>query len=191
MRFVELPKDMSAGHWTFLDFVFLVILLVSTGFALLKGLAREVISLVSLLGGFFLAAFYYSWPANWFMGLTKTESLANLIGFMAIFLSCLLAGAIAAFLANRFIKMASLQWIDRILGAVFGILRGWAIASVIALALIAFPIGEEKIAQSMFAPYLTAKARAAVLLVPQELRLRFDKEYQKILQTWNHDKSSL
>jgi len=182
---------MNPTHWTFLDFVFLVILLVSTGFALLKGLAREVISLVALLGGFFLAAFYYSWPAGWFMGFTRTESVANLIGFLAIFMLCLLAGAAAAFLVNRFIKMASLQWIDRLLGAVFGLIRGWAIASVIALALIAFPVGEEKMVQSVFAPYLAAGARAAVLLVPQELRLKFEKEYQKILQAWNHDRSSV
>lgn len=190
-RCAELPNYMSPSHWTFLDFVFLVILLLSTGFALLKGLAREVISLVSLLGGFFLAAFYYSWPAGWFMSLTKTEAVANLIGFLTIFLFCLLAGAAAAFLVNRFIKMASLQWIDRLLGAVFGILRGWAIASVIALALIAFPVGEGKMVQSVFAPYLAAGARAAVLLVPQELRLKFEMEYQKILQAWNQDRSSV
>jgi membrane protein required for colicin V production len=182
---------MHWSQWTFLDFVFLVIILVSTGFALMKGLVREIISLVALLGGFILAALYYPVVARWFLNLTKTEAIANLIGFLLIFLACLLIGAVAAFIVNRFIKMASLKWIDRLMGGIFGFLRGWAVASVIALALIAFPVSQEPMARSVFAPYLLAGARAAVLLVPQELKIKFNEEYQKILQSWNHDRSSV
>jgi len=182
---------MHWSQWTFMDFVFLTIILISIGFALMKGLMREVISLVSLIGGFILAAFFYRTAAGWFMNITRTEEIADLIGFMVIFLTCLLIGAVAAYLVNRFIKMASLQWIDRLMGGVFGLLRGWVIASVIALALIAFPVRQETLARSIFAPYLLAGARAAVLLVPQELKLKFNAEYKKILETWNHDRSSV
>jgi uncharacterized membrane protein required for colicin V production len=94
-------------------------------------------------------------------------------------------------MVNRFIKMTSLEWIDRLMGGIFGFLRGWAISSVIALALIAFPVRQETLARSLFAPYLLAGARAAVLLVPQDLKLKFNEEYHKILQAWNHDRSSL
>ncbi len=182
---------MHWSQWTFLDIVFAVIVLVSTIFALRKGLARELISLISLIGGFFLAAYYYPATARWFMDWTKTSALADLIGFILIFVICLLIGAVAAFFVNRFIKMASLEWADRLMGAVFGFLRGWAVCSVLALALIAFPVRQEPLARSVFAPYLLAGARAAVLLVPQELKLKFYEEYQKIVQSWNHDRSSL
>lgn len=174
-----------------MDVVFIAIILVSTGFAVRKGLAREVISLVALFGGFILAACYYPAVARWFLDVTRTEAIANLIGFLAIFLASLLIGAVAAFLVNRFIKMASLEWIDRLMGAVFGFLRGWAVASIVALALIAFPLRQNTLARSVFAPYLLAGARAAVLLVPQQLKLKFNEEYQKILQTWNHNRSSV
>jgi membrane protein required for colicin V production len=180
---------MQLGQWTFLDYVFAVIILVSTGFALRKGLVREVISLVALSGGFLLAAFYHPTFARLFVGITKTEEIANLIGFMIIFLATLVAGAIAAFLVNRFVKMASLEWIDRLTGGVFGFLRGWAVCSIIALALIAYPMRQDLIAKSVFAPYLLAGARAAVLLVPEQMKTKFYQEYQKILQTWNHDRS--
>jgi membrane protein required for colicin V production len=87
--------------------------------------------------------------------------------------------------------MASLEWADRLMGAVFGFLRGWAVCSILALALIVFQVRQESLARSVFAPYLLAGARAAVLLVPQELKLKFYEEYQKIVQSWNHDRSSL
>jgi uncharacterized membrane protein required for colicin V production len=37
------------GQWTFLDLIFVVIILISTVLALTKGLMREIISLVSLV----------------------------------------------------------------------------------------------------------------------------------------------
>lgn len=179
------------SYWTFLDIIFIAIILVSTIFALRKGLAREVISLVALFGGFLLAALYYPLVARWFLDVAKTEVVADLIGFVTIFVACLLIGAVAAFIVNRLIKMASLEWIDRLMGAIFGFLRGWAVASILALALIAFPARQDTLARSMFAPYLLAGARAAVLLVPRELKLKFYEEYRKILETWNHNRSSV
>ncbi len=182
--------DMQWDQWTFLDIIFIVIILVSTGFALRKGLMREVISLVALIGGLLLAAFYYQAIARLFLDLAKTEAVADLIGFLIIFLATILIGAVAAWLVNRFVKMASLEWIDRLMGGVFGFLRGWAMSSIIALALIAFPVRQEILARSVLAPYLLAGARAAILLVPGSLKLKFYEEYQKILQTWNHNRST-
>jgi len=178
-------------QWTFIDVVFALIILVSTVFALRKGLAREIISLVALIGGFILAALNYRTLAGWIAHLTKTQAVAELIAFLAIFVSCLIIGAVAAFLVNRIVKMASLEWIDRLLGGGFGLLRGWAVASIVALALIAFPVRQDVMARSVLAPYLLAGARAAVLLVPQELRDKFYVEYQKVLQNWNQNGSSV
>src|SRR5436309_5086468 len=100
------------NEWTILDFSFLLIILISTGFALTKGLMREIISLVSLIGGFLLAAFYYSRAGALFVELTRTEAIANLFGFLVIFLGAMLAGAIAAYVINRLVKMPSLEGID-------------------------------------------------------------------------------
>jgi membrane protein required for colicin V production len=181
---------MHWSQWTVLDIIFIVIILVSTGFAVRKGLMREIISLVALIGGLLLAAYFYHSAASPFVDLTKTEAVADLIGFLIIFLSTLAIGAVAAWLVNRFIKMASLEWIDRLMGGVFGFLRGWAICSVIALALIAFPVRQELFARSVLAPYLLAGARGTVLLVPGTLKAKFYEEYQKILQSWNKDRSN-
>jgi membrane protein required for colicin V production len=179
-----------ALHVGSLDYLFVGIVLISTAFALTKGLTREIISLVSLIGGFVLAAFYYARVAVLFADLTRTQAVAHLLGFLGIFLGVIGLGAVASFAVNRLLKAASLQWFDRLLGAVFGFLRGWAVASVIVLALVAFPARQEAVSRSILAPYLLAGARAAVVVVPQELKDRFRVEYRKVLEAWNTHRSS-
>jgi len=180
---------MHLGQWTFLDYLFAGIILISIGFALMKGLVREIISLVALIGGFILAVLYYRVPASWLADLSRTESVANLGGFLAIFIGCLLLGAIISFIVNRFLKAASIKWVDRLLGGVFGLLRGWAICSILVLGLIAFPVRDSVMERSFLAPYMLAGARTAVLLVPQNLKDQFNEQYKKVLEAWNKSRS--
>jgi len=180
---------MPLSQWSFLDGFFIIIFLVSIVFAVMKGLAREIISLVSLIGGFILAMFFYSIPAGMFKEFSKTDAIANLIGFIIIFFGCILIGAIAAFLFNRFLKAASLKWIDRLLGGIFGLLRGWAIASILVVALIAFPIRDDFLARSALAPYLLTGAKIAVYCVPQKLKDQFNEQYMKVIKAWKQNRS--
>jgi membrane protein required for colicin V production len=177
------------SHWTFLDFSFAVIILVSTIFAARKGLARQIVSIVALIGGFLLAAFYYQVPAAWFAAFLRTESLAHLAGFLLIFLGCVMIGALVALLINKFIKMASLEWADHLLGGVFGFVRGWLVCSIIVIGLVAFPVKEDLLARSILAPYVLAGARAAVLMVPKDLKSKFYDQYQKVIQLLNQKKN--
>jgi membrane protein required for colicin V production len=185
-----LERIVDLHRWTSLDLVFVLIIALSTGLAVTKGLAREIISLVALIGGLIFAAFYYPVPARWFADLSRSDTVSNLLGFMVIFLGFLAAGALIAFAVNKFVKMAKLQWMDRILGGVFGFLRGWAIASVVVLALIAFPVRPDAVPKSNMAPYLLAGARAAVLIVPADLKAKFYENYKTVLEAWNHSRNA-
>lgn len=179
------------SDWTSLDWFVVGIVVTSTAFALTKGLAREVISLVALLGGFLLAAFFHPRVASWIVDFTRTEAIAKLLAFLMLFLGSLVIGAVAAFVVNRFVKMASLEWIDRFLGGVYGLLRGWAVASIVVLALVAFPVAQESVvSRSVLAPFVLAGARGAVLLVPSHLKERFRGEYQKVVEAWNSGRSA-
>jgi uncharacterized membrane protein required for colicin V production len=55
---------MMPSQLTSFDILFAGIILVSTIFALMKGLVREIISLAALIAGFVLAVFYYHIPAK-------------------------------------------------------------------------------------------------------------------------------
>jgi membrane protein required for colicin V production len=181
---------MHPSQWSFLDILFAVIFLVSIVFAVLKGLAREIISLAAMIGGFVLAIFFYRIPAGMFKDFSKTDAIANLIGFVIIFFGCILIGAVAAFLINRFIKAASLKWVDRLLGGVFGLLRGWLIASILVVALIAFPIRDDFLARSILAPFLLSGAKLAVYCVPQTMKDQFNEQYLKVVGAWEKNRGS-
>jgi membrane protein required for colicin V production len=181
---------MYFSQWTFLDLFFTAIVIVSTIFAVIKGLAREIISLIALVGGFILAVLFYRVPAGWLIEFSRTDSVADLLGFLIIFVGCILVGIIVSLVVNRFVKAASLKWVDRILGGIFGFLRGWAVSSILVVALIAFPVREKIMARSFLAPFLLSGARTAILLVPQDLKDKFNKQYRKVLQTWNQSRST-
>jgi len=180
---------MHLTDWSFLDVIFAIIFLVSIIFALLKGLVREIISLAALIGGFLLAVFFYQIPANMFKELSKTDTIANLLGFSVIFFGCILIGAVASYLVNRFIKAASLKWMDRLLGGIFGLLRGWAIASILVVALIAFPIRDDFLSRSVLAPYLLAGAKIVIYCVPQQMKDQFNEHYSKVVNAWKKNRS--
>jgi membrane protein required for colicin V production len=178
------------SQWTFMDFLFTVIILLSIGFAVLKGLIREITSLVALVGGFILATVYYADAARWLSEFARNDSVANLLGFMLIFLGCILVGAIISFIANRFMKAAKIKWVDRILGGVFGLLRGWAICSILIIGIISFPIRDRVMTHSVLAPFLLAGARAAIHVVPQKLETQFNEQYKRVLQAWNESRGA-
>jgi membrane protein required for colicin V production len=181
---------MHFSQWTFWDFIFAGIILISTGFALTKGLVREITSIIALIGGFILAVMYYPAVASRLTALSRTESVANLLGFMIIFLGSILLGAVAAWIVNRFLKATSLKWFDRILGGIFGFLRGWAVSSILVIAIISFPASENPMTRSILAPYLIMGARAAVIVAPKSLKDKFYEQYRKVLQTWNQNRSA-
>ena len=177
---------MALSSWIVLDWIFALIIVVSTVFALTKGLMRELISLGALILGFVLAVLYYPVAGAPFRSLTRTDAIAWLIGFLVIFIGVLLLGAAVAFAVNKLVKAASLEWIDRLLGALFGFVRGALVASIIVLALVAFPVKEGLLQKSVLAPYLLAGARAVVYTVPRELKAKFDEQYGKIVGAWTH-----
>lgn len=68
-----------------------------------------------------------------------------------------------------------MRWIDRVLGAAFGLVRGIAIAAVLVLAFATFAPNGRMIAGSAFGRPLLGLARAASWLAPADLRARFQQ----------------
>ena len=65
-----------------------------------------------------------------------------------------------------------------------------AVPLFLVLALVAFPVWRDSVGRSHLAPYLLAGARAAVMIVPRELKDRFRQEYKKVVEVWNSQRNS-
>src|SRR5437762_10862567 len=124
--------------FSLLDWLILAILVYSIAISWFKGFVREVLGLVTVIVGVFLASWFYGAAAGLFKDVVKTENLALFFGFSVIFLVTLVAGFVVICLITKFVKFAKLQWADRMLGAAFGCIRGWRIGAVLLLSLTAF-----------------------------------------------------
>jgi membrane protein required for colicin V production len=150
--------------------------------AVWKGLIRELIALASVLAGLVVAALGYRLTAVWFEDLTRSHEVALGVAFLALFVATLLVGVLVSILARRLVKTAGLEWFDRFLGGVFGLVRGVAIDCVFLMALVAFGIKSEAVQASALAPYVVTGARVLVLAMPGEMQGQFGAGFEKFHQ---------
>jgi membrane protein required for colicin V production len=173
---------------TFVDWLILIIVLASVLFAALKGFTRELIGMGSMVLAFMLASWFYTAAAEPFKDVVKTENLALFLGFSIVFLGTLIAGILVAWLVSTFIKLAKLQWFDRCLGALFGLVRGWMLGGIVLVGLTAFNIQAVSVKNSVLAPYFLPASRMIALVTPSEFKDRFQSGYAAIERWWKEQR---
>jgi membrane protein required for colicin V production len=156
-----------------LDWLILVVLMLSALLAAAQGFFFEIISLAGAVFGYLLAAWGYGGIAAWFLPYVKSQAFANLAAFLTIFLSVvLLAGAIAR-IVRWVVHEAGFRWVDRSLGAAFGFLRGAVIVTAGLLAITAFAPESHELSGSQLSGFFLVAGRGASWLAPSEIRQKF------------------
>ena len=110
---------MNAFDWSI---IFLVIL--SMLFAFFRGVTRELIALVAWVLGFVAAVALTPLLGGMLPEIGSNPVLRYLLAFIAVFIGCLVLGALIAWPLATVIHKAGLGFVDRFLGAVFGAARG-------------------------------------------------------------------
>lgn len=168
--------------WNWLDCILAVIVVASVVTAMMKGFVQELISLASVLIGLVLAAMGYTRAALWFDDLTKSHEIALGLGFLTLFVATLILGALVGMVARKLIKTAGIQWFDRFLGGLFGLLRGVLVDAILLMGMMAFAIKPEVVQQSVLAPYVTTGTRVVAFVMPANLRDQFRAGFEKFHQ---------
>lgn len=171
-------------NFNFLDWVVLLMLIVSVVLSAMKGFIRELLGMVFLIAGFVLGAWFYPAVATPFKDIVKTENIALFLGFAIVFLGTLLVGAVVIWIARKLIKFAQIQWFDRVLGAAFGFIRGWILGAIVFLALTSFDLQAERVKSSRLAPYFLPGARIIAMATPRDLKTRFTDGYLAVEKWW-------
>jgi membrane protein required for colicin V production len=173
-------------HLNWLDFVLIAILLASTIVSARKGFSREIVGLAASLFAFVLAMWFYGLAGSFIAPYTHSPRVANLIGFILVVLAVLVCGGILGWIVNRFLRTIGLSFLDRMLGAAFGLARGALIAMAVLTAFIAFGSYAEShsepgaVVNSQIAPYILQASRWFVAIAPMELKSSFRKEYAQV-----------
>lgn len=138
-----------------------------------EGFFHQAFGIAGLVIGYLMAAWQYPRVAEFFVPHVKSPWLADILGYLIIFLAVMVLAGIAGRIARWAMKEAGLSFFDRVLGVALGLLKGSLIVAVLLVSLAAFAPTSRWLAGSSLAPYFLVAGRAATWIAPAELRARF------------------
>jgi len=160
------------GELNFLDFLFIIILFSSFLIGIFRGLARELLSLFFLVAALAVAFIYYREAGLLLNGLVENRDLADFAGFLLVLALVAAVGSLVTSLVGKHLVKGPLKSIDRLLGAVFGLLRGVLLTGLVIYSFLAFPLNQELLNRSQLEPVLTRVIVAGIKVLPPSLRER-------------------
>ncbi len=107
-----------------LDWILLALLFASTLLGAWRGLVFEVLSVLGWLAAFVLAQWFAPDVASRLPMGQASETMRFAAGFVLVFVVAAFAGGLIAALIKRLVQAVGLRPVDRVLGMVFGALRG-------------------------------------------------------------------
>ena len=115
------------------DFTIIAIILVSTVIGLFRGFVREILVLTGWIVAFWAVA-TYAGPASALLEPYVASPLGRtVLAFIGIFILALVACGLLYNLIEKLIVKTGLSGVDRLLGGMYGVLRGAALVVIVVL----------------------------------------------------------
>ncbi|ATE59302.1 CvpA family protein [Thauera sinica] len=161
---------------TAFDYIFLGVLAVSAAVGLWRGIVGEIMALLAWVLALVAAWRYNESAAELFSGLIAEPVWRQVAGVALIVVCVLLVAALLRYLLRQLLRAAGLGASDRFFGALFGILRGLAVAFVaVLIGGLAGLSSQAWWTQAMFSPPMETAVIAAKPWLPQVVadKIRF------------------
>lgn len=149
------------------------VLVVSLLIGLWRGLVFEVLSLLMWLVAWVVAHAFAGWAADWQLWSSWAPALRHAVGWVIVFVLALMAGRLVVWSIQQLLHMSPLAGIDRVLGGLFGLLRGALIVLVVVMLVGESPLARREAWQQALAVQWSQRVLAMVLpLMPGQWSVR-------------------
>ena len=125
------------------DYVILTIIVISILVGAIRGFIKEAFSLIVWAAAFLVAFQYSGMLAEQLEIHIELPSVRTSLAFAGLFLAVLLVGGLLTFLVGKLVEKTGLSGTDRLLGGVFGGVRGVIIVLVLILVAGLTPIPKD------------------------------------------------
>ncbi len=157
------------GGLAWVDWALLAVLLLSVLLGLVRGLVFEVLALAGWVVAWFAAVWLAPLAAGLLPAGSASPGVRHAASFFACFLFVLIVWALLARLVRSLVRATPLSLIDRVLGAVFGLLRGGLLLLALAAVLALTPAAQSaEWRSSVGAAWLHAAKQALKPMLPAQ-----------------------
>lgn len=118
---------------TLFDYVVIFIMVCSVVISTMRGLVKEILSLISWIVALVVANSYGETVASWLPDVIPGNLSKMIVGFLALFIAVRLLMALLMHAFDAVIKASGLSLADRGLGGLFGLARGCVLVMTLAL----------------------------------------------------------
>jgi len=129
---------------TAVDWILLAVLGLSMLLGLWRGLVQEVLSLAGWVAAFFVAQIYAPQAAAWLPMEGSSQMLRYAAGFVTVFIAVLIATVLVSWVVKKLVSAVGLGPLDRLLGSMFGLLRGMVVLLAVTVVVGMTPMRESE-----------------------------------------------
>jgi membrane protein required for colicin V production len=151
------------------DWFIAAILILSVIGAAKNGFFVEAFSLAGVILGLLIASWNFQKLMPFIMHAVHTPAIAEALAFLAIALVIMIAAGLIGRALHWSARSIGLGWLDRLIGAAFGFLKGCVVVTLGVMAVVAFLPHSGWLENSRLAPYFLSAAHTTTAVTPVEL----------------------
>src|SRR5208337_4105836 len=162
---------------SYLDLAVLAIVLVSALLSMLRGFSREVLAIASWAAAAAAAYYYYPLVVPYLAPYIHKDIIAQAVAAAIVFFATLIVVSLFTVRLSDAILDSKIGALDRTLGLLFGVARGFLLA-VVAFAIFNWLVSEKQqpewVKNAKTRPVLTSTADRIVALLPEDAAATID-----------------
>ena len=124
------------------DWILLAVLGLSLLLGMWRGIVQEVLSLAGWVAAFYVSQMNAPQAAAWLPMEGSSQMLRYAAGFVVVFIAVLIATVLVSWMVKKLVSAVGLGPLDRLLGSLFGLMRGMVILLAVTVLVGMTPMRE-------------------------------------------------